>query len=256
LAVYPREVRVTRSAGDKQDKREGRDTRGLPARGAITRLSEEARRRMLFTFRNVVGLRIMLTLTYPESYPTDGRLVKAHWSAMRHWLTRRGLRGLWFLEFQRRGAPHLHVFLTDKADKREVREAWARIVDSGDPKHLKAGTRIEALRKVYGAAAYAAKYASKMRQKAVPEGFEDVGRFWGAFGGLKPVEIVSVAGPVQALASAVRVVRGLVTSRRKQRGKPGFRDGGCCGWMAWDIAPAMLAYLDRVGLASLPLCKT
>ncbi|GAG62416.1 unnamed protein product, partial [marine sediment metagenome] len=68
-----------------------------------------------------------------------------------------------------------------------VAAAWYRIVDSSDPAHLQAGTRCEAVRDANGAARYAVKYASKMRQKRVPPDFRNVGRFWGHSDDVKPV---------------------------------------------------------------------
>jgi hypothetical protein len=70
-----------------------------------------------------------------------------------------------------------------KAEKENLRKwvalKWYLICDRGDVKHLYAGTSVERIRKPHGAARYAAKYASKMRQKVVPEDFQNVGRLWG-----------------------------------------------------------------------------
>jgi hypothetical protein len=229
--------------------------RGGGMRQAIAGFSEDSKRRMLFTFRNVVGLRVLVTLTYPGQFSTDGREVKQDWANMRRWLSRRGVAGAWFMEFQARGAPHFHVFLTGEVPKEEVAAAWYRIVDSGDERHLRAGTRIEALRELHGAGAYAAKYLKKQEQKEVPEGFSDVGRFWGLFGGLsvQPVaevnsleridtetgEIVS-GGAVQA----ARVMRRLVNVRRRAAGRRRFRDSGRQGFTGYGCGPAMLRYVE------------
>jgi hypothetical protein len=212
---------------------------------------------MRFTFRNVVGLRVLLTLTYPGQFSTDGREVKRHWANMRRWLSRRGVAGAWFMEFQERGAPHFHCFLTGEVPKCEVAAAWYQIVGSGDHRHARAGTRIEVLREVHAAGAYAAKYLKKQEQKEVPEGFSDVGRFWGLFGGLavQPVaevnsqerldhstgEVVS-GGAVQA----ARVMRGLVNAKRRAAGRPKFKDSGRQGFTGYNCGPAMAQYLDRV----------
>ncbi len=247
------------------DAKEKHLQRGIKRRGggmrqAVQGFSEDSRRRMLFTFRNVVGLRVLLTLTYPgkqELVPTDGKVVKAHWDAMRRWLVHHGVRGAWCLEFQIRGAVHFHVFLTGEIPMEKVAKAWNRIAGQNDPDHLKAGTRIEALREVHAAGAYAAKYLKKQEQKEVPEGFSDVGRFWGLFGGLsvQPVaevnsqeridtstgEVVS-GGAVQA----ARVMRGLVNAKRRAAGRPKFKDSGRQGFTGYNCGPAMAEYLDRV----------
>lgn len=136
---------------------------------------------------------IMGTLTYPSEYPRSGRVVKAHFRAFIERFRRyiKGLYGesasdwsvFWFLEFQSRGAPHFHFFTNYTIPRDVLAMWWYDIVSSGDQRHLLAGTRIEYLRAGRsGAIAYASKYAAKVEQKAVPPGFEDVGRFWGAVG--------------------------------------------------------------------------
>jgi hypothetical protein len=132
----------------------------------------------------------MMTLTYPEEYPTDGKVVKRHLNAMLGWLRYNypGLGYLWYLEFQERGAPHVHILLTfglpgcrDKriAKRKKVAKAWYRIVDSGDVKHLLACLNWDNARKKNGLAHYVAWYAGKAQQKQVPEDYQNVGRFWG-----------------------------------------------------------------------------
>lgn len=137
---------------------------------------------------------IMGTLTYPGKYPHSGRVIKGHLRAFfarcrRYW---EGLYGsdpatrwsiFWFLEFQSRGAPHFHFFTNCTIPRDVLAVWWYDIVKSGDSRHLLAGTRIEYLRAGRaGTLSYASKYAAKAEQKAVPAGFEDVGRFWGAVG--------------------------------------------------------------------------
>ncbi len=250
LVVYPLDAKERHTLP-------GIKRRGGGMRQAVQGFSEDSRRRMLFTFRNVVGLRVLVTLTYPGQFSTDGREVKRHWDNMRRWLVRRGVSGAWFMEFQARGAPHFHCFLTGEVRKEEVAAAWFRIVGSGDDRHLRAGTRIEALRELHAPGAYAAKYLKKQEQKEVPEGFSDVGRFWGLFGGLsvQPVaevnsqeridtstgEVVS-GGAVQA----ARVMRGLVNAKRRAAGRPKFKDSGRQGFTGYNCGPAMAQYLSRV----------
>jgi hypothetical protein len=192
----------------------------------------------------------MLTLTYPRQFPMDGRTVKRHWHNMRTWLVRSGLKGAWFLEFQKRGAPHFHVFLNGRVPASEVSRRWYEVVGSEDLDHLVAGTRIEQLREAHAAPAYAAKYAAKVEQKEPPEGFSDVGRFWGTFGDLdvSPVEVLE-QGPKEqfvdldtgALApapgyQAIRVARRLTNVRRKQRGLSPYRDNGRRSCTFYDVS--------------------
>lgn len=93
----------------------------------------------------------------------------------------------WFLEFQNRGAPHFHLFISEFIVDRDSIEwcakTWFRIVGSDDDRHLRAGTRLEKLRNGRkGTVSYAAKYAAKAEQKVVPENMLNAGRFWGVCG--------------------------------------------------------------------------
>ena len=145
-------------------------------------------------------------------------------------------RVMWWLEFQKRGAPHLHMIFFDvrEIDWKQVRawvgHAWAAVVagvrsaKDHDPKHnpklqklldqydcerelwgkvladaalrqgvealgldwgifqhVRAGTRLEEMRKEHWgyAAKEASKYASKKYQSNVPKNYRNVGRWWG-----------------------------------------------------------------------------
>jgi hypothetical protein len=204
----------------------------------------------MFVARNLYQpLPVLLTLTYPSSFPTDGAKVKRDWACMRKWLTRRGLGGLMVLEFQERGAPHLHAYISGEVAKEAVRSAWYAIVGSCDPKHLQAGTRIEALRKPHALLMYVLKYAGKMKQKIVPPEYDNVGRFWSLFGGVQVKPHEQLHGDRASMAPVVRLVRNLVNTRRAAAGVPPRRDKGRWGFWAWDVGPAMAVWCGRVGLA-------
>lgn len=186
-------------ASDLVVRRRGYPTTPTPAiRGNIREFSTASRKRLAFVASNTsVVFTTMYTLTYPSEYPSNGRKVARHRKVFLDWLRRETGHAeyLWFLEFQKRGAPHIHI-LTDQLwprARREVTElrlrvaaTWYRIVASRDEKHLAAGTRTEKLRSPRGGAHYAVKYSMKMRQKLVPEGYENVGRFWGHSRKVKP----------------------------------------------------------------------
>ncbi|GAH86880.1 unnamed protein product, partial [marine sediment metagenome] len=55
----------------------------------------------------------MVTLTYPAVFPKNGKVVKKHLNVMLKWLKYRlpAKNYLWFFEWQRRGAPHVHILL-------------------------------------------------------------------------------------------------------------------------------------------------
>jgi hypothetical protein len=140
----------------------------------------------------------MVTLTYPSEYPRDGAEVKRDLKAFLDYIRRiwHSPEYLWFLEFQRRGAPHIHILYdapypeTREAENRlriGIAAAWYRIVDSDDERHFYAGTSCEKLRSPEGGRWYAVKYASKMRQKRVPPDFWHCGRFWGNSKGVRPM---------------------------------------------------------------------
>lgn len=167
-------------------------------RGEVTRFTKASRARLAFVASNTETVfRTMITLTYPKEWPTDGSKVKKHLRRFLMWLRREtgGCEHLWFLEFQARGAPHIHL-LTDYPlpRAREAKRAWYTMVATkwynicatGDVLHLGAGTRVERLRSPRGGARYAVKYATKMRQKSVPAGYRNCGRFWGHTRKVKP----------------------------------------------------------------------
>lgn len=162
-------------------------------RGGISAFSPGSALRLRRYLRECVAeYSVMVTLTYPCGYPSDGRTVKEHLrrflqeyrrECYRSGCDERAWSAFWFLEFQGRGAPHFHIFATDGVRKEWVSQTWFRIVGSEDLRHLRAGTKIESIREGRrGIVSYAAKYAAKNEQKQVPEDYEHVGRFWGVSG--------------------------------------------------------------------------
>lgn len=151
-------------------------------RQKITKLTYKSLQRLAFIASNTdVKFQSMLTLTYPLKYPGDGKTVKMHLNKMLGCL-RQVNSYLWFMEFQQRGAPHVHVLLTQFAGLKArewASKRWYKIVESHDPKHYGAGTNWENEQKPGRMVRYAIKYASKPDQKWVPDEFQNVGRFWG-----------------------------------------------------------------------------
>ena len=169
----------------------------------------------------------MITLTYPRDWETvapSGRVVKDHLRALQlRWRRAWGtpLIGVWKLEFQRRGAPHVHIFTVpprgragelrrmtrvrrraavgDGLPFREWLSAvWADIVGHPDPeersRHLAAGTGVDYAEGMRSSdprrlAVYFTKhgtYRDKEYQHEVPEAWRrpghGPGRFWGYWG--------------------------------------------------------------------------
>lgn len=158
-------------------------------RGEIVEFTQDSRNRLAFVANNTpVTFEWMVTLTYPSEFETDGKTVKAHLNKFLTWMRKAkpGVQYLWFLEFQRRGAPHFHILLDMPLDRQKVSERWFDHVNSGDVKHIRAGTNVERIRKPDGARRYAVKYSMKMKQKKVPKAYRNVGRFWGNSRGVNP----------------------------------------------------------------------
>jgi hypothetical protein len=130
-------------------------------------------------------------MTYPDDFPTDGRVVKRHLKVFRKRLERRwGKQAVvWKLEFQRRGAPHFHLLLSVSSEtvmkdfQQWFSSAWYEVVGSGDLRHLLAGTQAAIADTDCGKYfAYGVKSSgSKEYQNQVPDGFQSVGRFWGSW---------------------------------------------------------------------------
>jgi len=201
-----RVVGVDLYARDAVVRREGqRPQTNDHERGEVTEFSDKSRARLAFVANNTdVTFRTMVTLTYPREFPRDGRTVKKHLARfLQKWQRyTQGSSVLWFLEFQQRGAPHVHILTSTALPSRRVdaknlrlwvSHQWFRICDSGDYKHLLAGTQVARVRNTECTGAYAVKYAAKMEQKRVPPEYRNVGRFWGHTADVKPKPYFEVA---------------------------------------------------------------
>lgn len=203
IEIYANDVIVRRQgrAGGQVDRK---------PRGEINMFSDNARKRLAFVASNTqVDFVSMITLTYPDDYPADGKMVKRHLYRFLAWLRAQseGINYLWWLEFQKRGAPHFHILIdrqpiqfgsTWPVFQVSVARTWNDIVDGGYD-HLRVGTRSERLRSPEGGRHYCVKYAQKMSQKAVPALYRNVGRFYGYTRPVKPKAIMSVATSWQSL---------------------------------------------------------
>lgn len=160
-----------------------------PAKRGLATFSRASRRRLMRTIAKTKRERLPLfvTLTYPNVYPHDPLEWKRH---LKNFLARLGRRykracGVWKLEPQKRGAPHYHLLVWGVSYhelRNFVGEAWYQVVDSGDEKHLRAGTRVEWVRSWGGVLAYASKYLGKLPEPVEdPELWKSVGRYWGVF---------------------------------------------------------------------------
>jgi len=252
-------------------------------RKEITGLSKASRQRLMFTARNLEGLTHFLTATYPKEFPTDGETVKRQMANLRKWLVRRGVGGLWFLEFQERGAPHFHVLCNGYINRYELSEAWSKIIGLSPCPHcvrtqvqyphsdkirvqhtctggeggrgcdycksVNAGTQFAEFDHKYAAASYASKESAKMAQKRVPEGFERVGRFWACFGYVRLRAKIVLGGTVRELAHRMRLLRRMIGKCEewdKAFSPRASRDNGRYSKKLWDIGQAVLKYAGEL----------
>jgi len=150
----------------------------------------------------------MVTLTYPEVFPTDGQVAKVHLKRFyERWRTHYGTpMGMWKLEFQERGAPHFHCFVGLPESEDELRawllRQWFEVVGSGDERHLFHGVDISRWR--WGSLGenrarvgeYFARHGAKgwqSYQNRVPLGYVSPGQFWGVWGIKPAVEVIPLA---------------------------------------------------------------
>ena len=142
-----------------------------PPGRAITEWSRKSRAAMCRTFAELDytpllecgRIPAMVTLTYPgdwEAVAPDGASVKRHMVLWRKRFQREWdepARYIWKLEFQRRGAPHIHLWMapphavgrSGRKFRDWLSQEWADIVAHPDPeqraRHLLAGTAIDIL---------------------------------------------------------------------------------------------------------------
>jgi hypothetical protein len=128
-----------------------------------------------------------MTLTYPHEYPEDPEVCKNHLKSLRRRLQRKfgEFAGFWRLGIQSRGAWHFHLLLFVGPSIGPVRElrrfissSWYEVSGKVSEGHLRAGTRVEAVKKWKQATSYVERYMAKPEE--FPQGLE-TGRIWGVW---------------------------------------------------------------------------
>lgn len=184
-------------------------------REAIKALSRRSLFRLALTAQSTKFLyHSLLTLTYGPNFPRNGKVVKSHLKRMLAWLAVRGMKNyLWFVEFQVRGAPHIHI-MTDLVDfqikiyRADMAKFWSDMIEPATHYYMRVERNFKtgkikqlndyvlttrgavynvhrhpkqwaALREKDGAARYVTMYAAKKEQKEVPKEYASMGRFWG-----------------------------------------------------------------------------
>jgi hypothetical protein len=210
-------------------------------RGKVVGYSPESRRRFMRSMDAIdegqAGLPVFLTLTYPGEFSGSWEVWKRD---LRQWLKRLGRQypqawGCWRLEPQKRGAPHFHLLVWGtRIDKEWLSRSWFEVVGSGDERHRRAGTQVQAVRSWNGVKHYTAKYIAKVGELPAEWG-AGVGRWWGWFNrqAMPSTPVDVPLGPKQRFA-ARRVVWALMKKRglmpRKWNGRLGVARG-----VAWSF---------------------
>jgi hypothetical protein len=207
-------------------KRHGRGTRDR-----IRGFSRASRRNLLLrlasinrsAFKACKGRMISITLTYPHEYPEDAEICKNHLKALRRRLQRKfgEFAGFWRMGIQKRGAWHFHLLLFVKPSfgpidelRRFISSSWYEVTGKVSEGHLRAGTRVEAVKKWKQATSYVERYMAKPEE--FPEGLQ-TGRIWGIWNeNLLPVRWETVQVSFRDAFKIRRVYRKL--AKRKGSG--------------------------------------
>lgn len=211
--------------------------RSYAKRTNISVFTDGSRRRMLKYLRSSVSKYWVLgTLTYPCEF--DARDFKQHWRTfVERWRRVYGNDSsnsiFWFVEFQRNGQPHIHFYANHYIEKGWIAIAWSSVVNSGNTKHEKVGTRIETLRDRDSALKYASKYAAKNEQKALPALYEGSKgfRWWGIVGNR---DIVSATIRVDGTEYTAFELQDIVDLVKSVKNKVIFEDNGVTVWKIYN----------------------
>jgi hypothetical protein len=168
---------------------------GRGTRDRVRGFSRESRRNLLrrlasinrSAFRAFKGRMIFVTLTYPQEYPEDPELCKRHLKALRKRLQReyKSFAAFWRMGIQNRGALHFHLLLfvgqsfgSVSELRRFISSSWYEVAGKVSEGHLRAGTRVEAVKRWKQATSYVERYMAKPED--FPEGLR-TGRIWGVW---------------------------------------------------------------------------
>lgn len=213
-----------------------------PTRGTVHEWSAKSRARMVSTIASLDlrrftmsddGIPAMVTLTLPGDWVVVAPTAAAYAELVRTLAKRfertwgTAMACLWKREFQRRGAPHTHMFMVIPFGTRNgetfmqwLSRTWAEVVNHPDPEqraaHQLAGTGIdvaEGLRStdprriaVYFTKHSSANFGDKEYQHIVPAEWEGkAGRFWGYWGLALATAYVEV--PLGDSITAARIMR-------------------------------------------------
>jgi hypothetical protein len=162
-----------------------------------------------------------MTLTYPHQYPEEPDTCKGHLKAFRKRFERRygPFAAFWRLGIQRRGAFHFHLLLflppsfgSLPALRDSVASCWYEVCGKVSEGHLRAGTRVEEVKRWKEATSYVERYMAKPEE--FPEGSR-TGRIWGVWNKeLLPVRWETVQVSLKDAFRIRRIYRKLARIRR------------------------------------------
>jgi hypothetical protein len=205
--------------------------RGGGIRASVKGFSRASRTNLLrrlaslnrITFRAFKGRIIFVTLTYSHEYPDDPELCKRHLKALRKRLQReyKSFAAFWRMGIQKRGAWHFHLLLFVGPSigsigelRRFISSSWYEVTGKVSEGHLRAGTRVETIKKWREATSYLERYMAKPEE--FPKGLQ-TGRIWGIWNeNLLPVRWETVEVSLRDAFKIRRIYRKL--ARRKGSG--------------------------------------
>jgi hypothetical protein len=169
-----------------------------PEHTITTEFSRTARARLYFFLENTAKVyKSQFVGTYHEIWPINGNELNNHIHRMNKVFKRLNVKFCYVKEFQTRGAPHIHWYLTEEYSDnlwKKLGKAWHKIAGYGSIPHLnwhandihhKNGRDYKSLIPWEMKAAYPSKYLTKHAQKDIPEGYKNFGSFWGHSRSLK-----------------------------------------------------------------------
>lgn len=194
-------------------------------RGEVTEFSRKSRRRLIQKMMKVESSRlsdpVFLTLTWHEEWEADHDLVQSQLNAFLQAVRRKwdDYEYIWRLEFQKRGAPHIHMILWRSAgskplDANDVEEwaseVWHRITEEPSAHHEEYGADCRQIDSWREASAYVSKYCAKIEDR--PE-VEYTGRRWAASQSLPTDPVSSYVADLPYIHQLRRILRRWISSQ-------------------------------------------
>jgi hypothetical protein len=185
--VFPVSVKIVRPFTGKAPT--APDRSGTLLQG----FSRKSKSRLRFLAANCADQLIsQFCMTYGDVWPLNGRSLKADLHKFLVYLKRSFPHSeyLWIAEFQTRGCPHFHLFTNievNQVNHQELTRIWHQVAGYGQDKHLRVhGHKSNFIPWKMLTGSYLCKYLDKEHQKAIPQGFQSFGRWWGNARTLKP----------------------------------------------------------------------